>query len=291
MKTTIYTPYDCILKFNDKELSLSQNEHLSFEENIKTISVYPLNKNKKYSFEINLKDSDSTFYRVIKKEDKLLVFLLEGLISENIDIYSFSNEKGDSFVEIGKNTVIFKSDKHQKVITLSNNMKDFSCGNFEHIDYVTFKDDKKEYILAYNIVSNKAKFLQGDKIEIKDSGFIVTCENNEFYKSIIEEYFIDKEGLKSKSKTFSKKDVFPNNFVVYSFMNAIKLKDYESAHSYLTKRLKKEISIQSLKSYFGDVSYFYVIDPQTCFAITFNKNVLYDFVLKDDEIEEINDNL
>lgn len=292
MKTIIYSPYDCVVKYKNNQQELSQNEHLVFEEAEDIISIYPVGKNSRYSFEIDLKDDiQSNFYSKIKKEDRLLIFLIDGLISENIDIFSFTHKDIDSFVEISKNQLTFRTNHHKKVITLSNPISNIQCGNFEHIDYIYFIDKKKEYIIAYNTLSNKAKLLQGEKIEIKDNGFTITNENNNFYKKIVEDYIIDCEGLKVKSKVFVKKENISSNLLIFNFMNAIKIKDYDNAYSFLSDKLKRDISKDTIRNYFGDVSYFYIIDSHTVFAISNGNNIVYDFSILDSKINEINDNL
>ena len=88
MKTVIYTPYDCLIKVGDNSQTIDQNESLVLEEYEKKIDIYPINKNSRYSFTVDFDNSPSPFYRVIEREGQRLVFLIDGLISQNIDIFS-----------------------------------------------------------------------------------------------------------------------------------------------------------------------------------------------------------
>lgn len=289
MKIVIYSPYDCIVKSNNDETFLTSNEHLILDEQQK-IFVYPTGKSSKYSFEINFNEAASPLYRIIQKDDKLLVFLIDGLLAENVDIFSFSHKNQDSFIEIGKNQITFKTASHQKAVLLPAKTENIKCGNFEHINYVAFEDKKKSYLIAYNTLSNKTRLFQGNNIELREDGFVLT-NSNSFYKNIVEEYAIDSHELKVKSRTFSQRENYSNNFISYMFISSIKIKDYEGAYSLLSQSLQNHLTIDLLKNYFGEISYFYVIDPLTVFAISNGKNVIYEFNIEQDKIKEISDNL
>lgn len=290
MKTIIYSPYDCLVQTTDNKFFLSLNEHLEIDEMFDTLKIYPTGKSKKYSFEVDVKETDSPFYRVIKKDDKNLIFLLDGLVAENVDIFSFEYDNNKSFVEIEKDKITFKTSAKQKIIYPPSKIKNVECGNFKHIDYVKFDGTNKKFFVAYNIFTNKTKLFQGEDIVVNENGIVITTENNNFYKKIVEEYFIDDDGLKSRSKVFLRKESFSPQLITFVFMNYIKQRDYDGAFDLLHPSLKKELPTQSLKSYFGDISYFYLIDLQTAFAISNGKNVIYEFTFADNKIIEINDN-
>ena len=132
---------------------------------------------------------------------------------------------------------------------------------------------------------------QGDEININDGGFTVINSSNKFYKKITEEYVIDKDGLKAKSKVFSQKDNSAFDMISYKFMNAIKVKDYQTAYEMLNENLQKALSPNAIKEYFGEISYIYLIDKQTCFALSNGENVIYNFLIVDGKRSEISDNL
>ena len=291
MKTIIYSPYDALIKTKNEEVFLNRNEHMILEEENQSIVVYPTNKMSRYSFTIDLNEQHSIFYSVIKKDNDTLVFLLDGIIAENVDIYSFSNEGQTSFVEIGKTQIVFKTQSHEKIVTPPTKIDEFKCGNFKHINYVVFGDQTKTYATLYNTKTNKIKLLQADEIEIKEDGFVLTTNKNSFYRKIVEEYLINNQGLKIKSRVFSQKENYPHNFVSYMFMNSIKFKDYHNAYYLLSDYLKGKLSVDALKNYFGDVTYFYTIDSLTIFAISDGKNIIYEFSINDNKISEITDNL
>ena len=292
MKNYIFTSYNCLIKFENKEEFLSINEHLSFENENGIIYVYPTGKTDKYSFSIDLQNlSSSIFYKYTQKDDSIFIFLIDGLIIENIDIYSFSHNNHDSEIEIGNTFITFKTKSHRKTISLPCQIKNLNCGNFKHIDYVNYRKDDKEYLVAFNVISNKAKLIQGENIQIEESGFVVTNKSNHFYKEIVEEYLIDEDGLKIKSRVFTPKEKTPQNMVIYKFMTAINLKDYQTAHSMLSHSLKEKLTPTNLKEYFGEIVYFQCLNANTVFAISSGKNVLFDFTIENGFVSEINDNI
>lgn len=293
MKTIeIYSPYECLAVYKEQSLMLEQNEHVvfdNFNENEK-ISIYPINKNKQYAFEISLKEKDCKFYRSIEKDKKIIIFLLDGLITENIAVFQLNYNNEQSKLEVLNDKIIFSTDNHKKLVYLPTKITNIKVGNFKFINYIKFDNQNSQSIITYNIKTNKAKLFQGKNIEIKDNGFIVNEEENSIYQNMSNEYIVDNEGLKNKEKIYSlSSQILPNKLVCYEFIYHIKLKEYEKAYDLLSKSLKNNISMQSLKDYFGNISYFYFLDSKTCFAISNEKNVIYEFSTQDDKIDEIID--
>ena len=135
MKTIIYTSFDCLLKSENESLSLDRNEYASFDDFPSKLFVYPTGKTHRIPFEIYL-HSPCPFYRVIEKKEKRLIFLLDGIIAENIEKHEFSFEGRRSEIEISSKKIIFSSRNKKKVLTLPAGACQFECGNFHHINYV-----------------------------------------------------------------------------------------------------------------------------------------------------------
>ena len=285
MQIIIYSPYDCLVKQDQEEKVLDHNEHLILPLSDKPIEIYPINKNSQYSFLINLDEKTSSFYSIIEKDGDILVFLMDGIIANNIDIFSFKNR---SSVEVEKNKITFSTDKHKKVLFLPFSPQKVECGNFDYINYARFKDGKKSYLIAYNTRTNKSKLFQGDDIKVNENGFVVTNMKNTFYNQTTMEYIFD-EGIKIKSKVFSKNTNIPQELVTFNFVTCLKLKDYQNALSLLSESLQNTVNEESLKKYFGEITYFYMIDQTTCFALSNGKNKLFRFNIEQNKISEISD--
>lgn len=287
----IYSPYKCIVKNGQNSCELDENAHLVID-NAQIVSIYPIGKSKRYAFNVDINEKNSEFYRIVEKENKLLVFLLDGILSENVDLYSFNYQNISSIVEVTKSSITFATDKFKKIIALPSEIKDYKCGHYLHIDYFLCTKNDANMLIAYNIKNNKAKVFKGDEIELLDNGFSVRSSEKGIYRKINEDFVIDEDGIKSSSKTFSLSQGVTQieELLVYNFMSAIKNEDYSSAHNLLDKALGEKISEEALKKYFGKISYFYLIDNKTAFAISNNKNIIYSFLVNDKVILDITDN-
>ena len=285
----IYSPYPCLVKAGDKEMTINENEHLNLDA-IMPIYVYPTGKTKRYSFMIDFNILNSQFYSIIEKDDRVLVFLIDGLLSQNIDIFSFRYNNIDSEIEISSHEITFKTKEHKKKIYIYSTPKNVECGNFYHIDYSLLEFENGSILIAYNVKNNSAKQFKGDKIELKDNGFTVQSSKN-FYDMATWEYKIDKEGLKIKDKTFAMANQkYPFELIPFQFMTAVQNDDTSMITSLLSDEILKKIDIVNIKKYFGHIDYFYMIDYKTCFAISDKQNVIYEFYLKENKIDEIVDN-
>ena len=286
----IYTTYPCLIKLNGQDCHLDESEHLVIDEPLKKLYVYPTGKSKSFAFTIEFPLISCKHYNWIEKEDKILIFLLDGLEVENVDCYHFSYKGQTCDIEVATNSLVFSTPLHKKRITLNSAPNEVSCGQFKHINYVLTINNDNEKIICYNPITNKTKLFSGNKIKLNSSGFSVIKEQYENYDKITEEYIVDEDGLKVKNKTFIQSDrLIPENLLVYQFMSSIKNGDISSAYSILSRDLQNEIDKDVLKQYFGDVSYFYLLDVSTCFAIVEGKNKLFEFNVTDGKINEIND--
>ncbi len=289
MKTIIYTSYPCVVKYRDINEHISINEHVILDDILDPIYIYP-EKRDRFSFEINF-STPAPYYRIIEKDGKRLVFLLDGFSAENVVVHDFKSYGITSKIEIGQKEITFYGVNHKKIINLFHPVSNITVGHFYHINYVKFDKNDKKNIICYNIKTNSAKMFSARDIVIDKNGFSL-FEENEDYKNITRKYFIDKDGLKLREQDFSRnEEMSPNELLPYKFMSAVKCGDFSGAMDYLSSNLKSSLNEKTLKGFFGDVSYFYMIDPCSCFAISNNKNIIYNFSIENDKISEIQDNL
>ena len=288
MEKVIYTSFDCLVKCGKHEETLSVNEKIIIDSD-QPIFIYPTGKDR-ISFEVNPAVS-SPFYRVKTYNGQTHIFLIGGLYAENVVCKSFNWGGNKCNIEVGTKTITFEGNSDKKIIHLLNSPKNLQFGNFLHINYLLFDDDKHKTLIAYNPKKNTARIFSGDKIEIEKDGFSV-YKSPDFYNNIVERYYVDKSGLKVLDKNFSLAEnlAFPSENLCYKFMSTIKCGDYKNALSLLSPSLAQNLNEKKLKSYFGQISYFYMLDPSTCFALSDNKNVIYQFFVDAGKIIEINDN-
>ncbi len=285
MKIVIYSSYPCYVKIENKTLEITQNEHIECDLNESDIIVKPL-KNYGEPFIIDI-ENPSPRYRIIKRDDKILIFILDGFLVENILCQSFEHGSIKSSIEAGSKQIIFSGNSHKKVIHFSSPIEEIKIGAFLFINYATFKSENESKLIAYNPKKNTAKTFSAESIELNNDGF--TLIKRDFaYNKIKLDYYVDSEGLKLKNKDFDASILSsPNETIPYKFMNSIKLQDYQSALSYFSNSLSQKLNENALKEYFGEITYFYMLDPLSCFAISNGNNLIFDFTLSSDKISDI----
>lgn len=287
MKTIIYTSFPCLVKIGEREESLTQNEHLLIEEEFEKISIYPVIKGR-IAFEIDLKEEESSFYRIIKRGGKRLIFLLDGLRAENVETCSFEYQNIKSKIEIYPQKVIFESENNKKIIHLAQKYKTFKYGNIKFINYCILNNyDGEGTLICYNIKKNNARVFNASEIKQEDDGFLLI--SSPFgYASINQHLYIDEDGLKVRKKDFVQtSSTSPEETIPYQFLNAIKYGDYDYCLKMLATELNDRLNEESLKAYFGNISYFYMLDPTTAYAISNDKNIIFEFAVKNRMITEI----
>lgn len=289
MKTIIYTSFECLIKTEDFEETLEQNQHLSFDAQPHSLVVYPIGKTSRPSFEINFENFTSQFYRIVQKEDKLLVFLLDGIYVKNYKLYTLSCEGEKCEIEIGTSEASFACGKNKKILNLPIQIISTECGHFRHIAYIKAISNEGEHLLAYNTKNSNTKMFKGESIEISQEGFSVE-KSASGYDKIKEEYVVTKEGLKIKERLFSPLNHNPSNeMICYHFMNRILNGDFDNALALLSPSLQSSLSANSLREFFGKVSYIFPLSAESCFAISNSKNKIYKFSLSNNKITEISD--
>lgn len=287
MKTIIYTSFPCLVKLGDIQETISQNENLVIEEDFDTLIIYPTEKGR-ISFEININEHESSFYRIIERGGKRLVFLLDGLYAENAEVYTLNYNGTKSKIEVYKEKVIFSGKDGKKIIHLNQKYSSYKYGNIKFIDYCLLSNVSGDNtLLAYNAQKNTAKVFSASEITQENDGFIIN--NSDFgYQSINQQLYIDEEGLKIRKKDFvSASMLSPEETIAYQFLNSIKYGDYSRSMSMLSQDLQNRIDAAALKEYFGNISYFYMLDPTSAYAISNDKNVIFEFSIKDRKICEI----
>ena len=271
----LYSPYDCLVCSDKSQVFLSQNEHLSLDENEK-IFVYPVGKTSRYSFVVDIKSS-SPFYKVVSDGDATYAFLLDGLLASTYSVQSFSVNGKTCFVKTGKDKVVFSEGKIEKEIFFPCDMDEFECKKEEHIIYALCKSKNCDFLVAFNASSQKIKTFSGEKISLLEHGF---CVENKTSKK---EYVIDKDGLSEKSSAvYSYLSQAPTDFFSY-----LKEGDYHSAYRLLSLSLRENLPEPDFKKFFSRISYFFPLSESKVFALSDGKPVFYTISMDGGKITEI----
>ena len=266
MKTILFAPFDCLVKTHNQDFLLQKNEKLSFDNFPNKLFVYPIGKTGIIPFEIS-NQGNSAFYKILYKEDNQYIFLLGGIYSENVEIYSFPS----ATVEVSTRKLTFSNKSAKKILFLPYGCQQFDCGNLYHLIYVKFATPNEKAVCFYNSKNNKAKIFYADAIEKEGEEFILTSSIG---KRVL---LVSKEGLKEKEKVFTSALNINPFQVPLSFMECLKEKDFSSALNLLAPSLKESQNAQSLKEFFGDISYIFSIDNKSIFAISNGQAKIYTF--------------
>ncbi|MBQ8792943.1 MAG: hypothetical protein IJZ62_05025 [Clostridia bacterium] len=283
MKTIIYTTFDCLVKTPSWEKFVKEGENISLESLPENVYVYPTGKAKLIPFPL-IPSQPAPFYKIIEKDDRRLIFLIDGLYVKSIDKHSFSYNGKTSEVEISRKEIRFSTKHTKKVITLPSECGDFKCGNAFHINYVIFSCKRGQLLILFNTLNTRIKTFEGQSIEQKEGDFIITSHNEG--KTIL---YIDKDGLKMREKPKACK-IFSNPlFIAKNFMEEIKNGEFDSALGHLSPQLQESQTASSLQEYFGEVSLIFPLDLYTIFALSSGKEKLYTFEIQNGKIVEISD--
>lgn len=273
----IYSPFDCLVVSLERQLFLSANEHLVLDDE-KEIFVYPINKTPCYSFTLNPNKS-SPFYKSITQEDKTMIFLLDGLLSNTLNIYSFKINGKTCDIKTGSEKVIFCYDNTEREVALSHQVKTFETNCVGHIAYAICHSEDYQTLIAFNLRNKNIKTLSGKRISILNN--IIKIEND----FAINEYCLDNDGLSVQSvKSLSHPLVAGTNL-----FSCLKFGDYVSAYAMLSPSLQKNLSQADFKDFFGKISYFFPLSQTQIFALSNSQPKLYTITFSDDKIVEIED--
>lgn len=269
----IYSEFDCLLKYDNKELFLDKNEHLSTQEPVK-IEVYPIGNKRAVSFILNLNLLEkSPYYKFTKFEKDTLIFFVESLPIHTYDVFSFP--KLSTEVIIGKDYISLKTDKIKKVLQFP--FSTYTCKNIKNLVVCTF-ENKPDLILIFNPKSSQIKVFSG-YLQEDNTSFLV---KSEFFDS---EFVFTENGLKLNS--FVQNKTIPEKLLPFEFMVALKNQNYSFAYSLLAKNVQNSISIKKLKEFLPNVSCFKFIKENQCFALSQDVLKLITFSVENNKIIDL----
>ena len=273
----IFSQYECLVKYEENEILLTQNDNLEFSS-VQKLNIYPTSP-QKISFVLDLKNlTSSQFYKVKKIDDCIYVFIVESTSIKSHDKFNFGNPYPCE-IEVSKTEISFNTKDIRKTISLNFNFVNYSIKKIKNLYYVFFENSETSTIIIFNPKNYIIKTFSGN-IENNADGFAI---HEDFFDLI---YSFEQEGLKLNSFVAKKK--IPSSLVSFQFMKSIKLQAYSFAYSLLTETLRNEISITQLKEFIPDVSYFKFVEQNKCFAFSSKKELLLSFETNENGISEIN---
>lgn len=291
-KIKIYSPYPCLIRQGQEQIEIESNEGVCLESDLLPLKVYPLKTtNKVYAFEIDSFCKDNHFYRIANSQGETLIFLLDGLLTENVNVYHFSYLDYNSTLEIYTDKLVFAGEGHKKIIYLKNKPISTIAGNFKFIDYAKIVCQNRQTLVCYNVKVGNAKTFEGKEITITENGFNVENEDGGIYDNMSKSYYVDDDGLKPQNQVYTlSTHTIPDKLVAFNFITLVKNGTLDDALKFLSPSLRKTIKSENLKQYFGNLEYVFMIDGESAFAIKNGNNIIYSFKINDGKIDEIYDN-
>lgn len=275
MKTTILTPYDCLIKTENQEFFLARNDRCSLEE-IGTIYVYPTAD--KMSFVI--KEQYSPFYCTVEKENIRYIFLLDGVSVQNVEIHNASFVGGTGKIEKHPDKIIFCCKDHKKIIPLFCRFDEIIIDSSFHIGYVFLSSAKSNYLVFFNFKNGRCKVFEGEKINYSPPNFEIVCKDKNISLTI------SKEGLKQKGK--QNVAILENPLFPYlPFVQGLKEENYSFCHSLLSENLQETQTENNIKAFFGHVEQFFPLSHNQVFILSENKGEIYSFSYANGKICDI----
>lgn len=269
MKTyKIISSYPCLIKTETQSIALEQNFSVILEKE-RTVSVYPVGKTDKFAFDINLNRlGDSPFFCTAQNENETIIYLIDGIKSENAQVVSFGSNTS-SHIEISDDSVTFFSNSHKRTI-MTGHYENYDCYQKHDIMLAHLYSDNKHLVLAFNKKSGKAKSFRADNVELKDDTLILSHKLGDYADQTMHlSLSIDREGLKKTDCHFTYSFDKPrlatcDRVVPYAFLEAVKTENYCLAQSYLSSSL--EIDEEKLKAFIGKLDFFFPIaNNKFCF--------------------------
>lgn len=267
MKIGIMSSFDCLLEIEGKRYEMTSNfsrlEVLLEKEESLSALVYPINARGQLSYVVAV-DEDNIFksnldvckigkdeYEVVLKPYYLTGqnFFKKKFKYENLNFcfsisyfntLSCEDKEGEIFLEIYEKLDNFKFD-------VLNGVPYFHCKTLKGFEILVLYNKKSHEFVKYESAGfdfneNSIEFLSSeDTLSKHGKHYKILCNSGEFK---VEEELIYLKGHPQKIKNEA--------LLPYAFFEAVKVNDFELAKSFLSERLKSNITNEVLNEYFGE---------------------------------------
>lgn len=290
MKTfKIKSDYECLVKIDEKEITLSSGETLEIE-NDSRILVYPIGSKNTlpFSFETD-KLAECKFYNFTNVDNKTtLICFHSGTLCENYNIVQLNVAGSNLTFEVGENKIIAYYKNWKKIISLDEKYNSYTTKSKDNIAYIKLTGSNTQTIYAFNVKTGNVKIFSGNNIELVNDGFNVEKRGAD-NTSVKEQYKITSEGLKLENSNHETLTTYSsiNETIPFQFLNAMKSGNIDLAYSLCSQSLQDKIDKDALKAYLGSPSNFYYISPFKYALQSANKLTTFTFEVENQKIIDI----
>lgn len=289
------TEIDCLIKNDDGECLLDQNQSITFNSPQKVL-VYPLSTNRnQFPFFIDLNILRSgKFYSHYSIDEKEL-FLINSLTqvkNENIEKIAMGNKS--CLIRINEENISFEYDNMKKTLELTQEFNSYSINKVDNFILLSLTGTIEE-LWAYNTSDNSLQHIFGNKIERVDNQIMVTYHSQGIYDNqIYKTYEISNNKLIEKKSSISHisppSKIYSEKVIPIAFLEAVKDRDYYTAKSYLSQRLSESVSDEHLEKFFGNFDKIIPLSNNRYLIIRGDKFKVFRFVVSNNLIDDIEEN-
>ena len=282
-KYLIKTTYPCLIKTQNAITELDCNDNLEVE-NEAFLFIYPADNNQ-IPFYINLScPKESERLSIIKNDDKTIL-LLEDVSKLEINQMESLNFSGTICnISVSAHSLSFEANGKKIIYKCQHLCKDFKI--FKEKDFACVQFDHDLY--AFSTKTNKLVHFGGDEITCEKDTVTVqkkfhdsdNREKTAIYK-FEDDIVLEDEHFSRDSHTSV------SELVSFKLLESVKAKDFESALTFLSDNLQKQIGSAQLQEFFGQISTFLPITPTEFITMTPTSKNYAKFVLQDDKIDDI----
>lgn len=282
MKYFLKSSYPCLIKTQNECLEINENDMIEIE-NEDVIFIYP--QSQKIPFYINLKAPiENENFSILKHQDRTII-LLEKTPLFNLTVKERLNISGKTCeVSLCGHVLSFETDERKLSYICPHPCKNYKIFKQKNFAFVQFEND----LYIYSTNKHKLTHISGDEFELENNQLTVKKNiNDSLSRQKNATYRFDSDIVLEKENFMYQQAQNKKELLPYRVMESIKAKDYGFVINSLTEKLKEEISVDQLKSFFGNVTSFLPLTTTEYITLSQNQKNYVSFSLLGDKIDDI----
>ena len=281
-----YSPYDALVKYGEKEAFLKEGQSLSIFP-LSKVFIFPVGKFGKISFSLDINNlKENQFFHFTQKDNKILVFLLDGTLVEDGQIFKVVSKGKTIEVEIKSHSVRFFDGQKFKTLHFDQKVKSAKCESKNEFVLCQCFCQDTQTLLIFNPTDFGIKIFKASNISLTSNGFKLEENQNCFFKTLEKEYIYEGNNVKLLSLS-CQENLISQRLLPYKFMVFLKEKNFDLASGILSEDLKKSITSDGLKQIFEKLTYFYFLSDSSCYALIDGQNKILSFMISNSCICDI----
>ncbi|MBP3619879.1 MAG: hypothetical protein J6J24_04385 [Clostridia bacterium] len=285
MKHFLVATYPCLVKTINQQFELDLNDQIEIE-NEQFIFIYPLDCST-LPFCINFNTcKENRFFSFIKKNEKTYI-ILEKQSSFSVthkEILKFNDKI--CTIEINNHKIAFETDKKKCEHFCFHSIQNYKVSKIKNFAYLQLENE----CFLFSMTTEKLTHILGSSFDLQNDK--ITFEKHFFDsqgRTKIQKLEIEEEGIlmKEERMIYNKKTPSRREFVSFKFMESIRAKDFDFAHTLLCKKLQESVNKENLQTFFGNISFFVFLEENQFLCFSQNSKNFVSFAVEHNEIQDI----